>query len=231
MKNILVIILSLTLCFSAQCQTSVLDSHFPGGSEAFWAAFQSNFDVPEATVKGRHYGTSLISMLINSDGLPLRSHFLSQIDPDISQAISRSLAKMEDEWKAFPPDTELFLSIRFSFDKDYLKVLKVDKSNLTQEFAEFLYIQKTEMPETINYKKDYSKTLKDAKSAFKNASLNQAKANYSKLIAINPYQMDFYTKRIEIETVIGSKVFACNDVRVLQDILNYQGEVLLHGCK
>lgn len=222
---------SLGLISPSHGQISVLDSNYPGGSEGFWEKFQTNFEFPESTMKSKRYGTALIRMLINSDGLPVRSYFLNQIDSDISKAISISLGKMADEWETFPADTKLFMSIRFSYDQDYLSMLKVNKSSLTQEFAEFLYIKESGNEEAINYKKEYNKTLKAAKSAMKDAAFRKARNNYSRLIAINPYEIDFYTKRIEIETVMGAKVFACSDVQVLQNILNYQGEVLLHGCK
>ena len=225
-----VIAICLTSHFYANAQNDVLAAHFPGGSEAFWNKFQENFVFPASTMKGKRYGTSLMSLTINDDGLPVRSRFFSQIDEDISAAISRALSKMSDDWKRFPPETVLYLSIRFSFNNDYIGQLKLDKSVLTKEFAEFLYIQETSEDQTINYKKDYSQKLKAAKSAYKNAAFGKAKGGYTRLIAINPYELDFYTKRIEIETVTGAKTNACNDVRVLHNLLNYQGAVLLHGC-
>ncbi|MEL7146942.1 MAG: hypothetical protein AAFO69_11275 [Bacteroidota bacterium] len=226
-----VIAISMAIVSPAYGQKVILEEHFPGGTEAFWEKFQANFEFPESTLKNRHYGTSLISLTINSDGLPIRSQIHSQIDPHISKAIAKALSKMENDWKSFPESTELHISIRFSYNSDYYNVLKVDKSLLKKEFAEFSYIQEIEEKVPFNYKKDYNKILKAARTAYKNAALREARGEYSRLIAINPYELDFYTRRIEIETVTGVSNFACNDVKVLQHILNYNGEVLLHGCK
>lgn len=227
---VLYLFLSFLVKVDTFAQKSTLESYYPGGSEQFWDDFQKNFSFPSSTKTAKSYGTILIKLTLNSDGVPARILFLSQIDIDVVKSITRSLTKISKNWTSFPNDSDLYVSIRFSYNKDYQDVIEIDKSKLTKEFADYSYLIKTNENYTINYKKDYSQLLKSAKKAYKHSDFKLAKQAYSQLIGIDPYQLEYYQKRIELEALSGSKIYACTDVKVMTELLNYQGSIPLHGC-
>ena len=227
-------ILCLFFCCTASstaiAQLSQLEKHYPGGSEQFWIDFQGGFSFPSSTATAKTFGTTLIKINLNSDGVPATILFLNQIDIDVVKSITRAFTKISRNWSEFPSESELFISLTFSYGEDYREVIGIDKSRLTKDFAEFVYLVKTNDDTSINYKKDYLHLVKSAKKAYKKSNFKMAKQQYSRLIAIDPYQLDYYKRRIELEAFSGSKRYACTDIRVMKDFLNYKGAIPLHGC-
>lgn len=228
------LLLGLLICLFATrstfAQESQLDSHYPGGQEQFWDDFKQYFKFPLSAVKDKVYGISLIKLTLNSDGVPAKVLFLNQIDRDVTKSITRSFSKISHNWSTFPSETELYISISFSYNRDYTQDLNIDKSITSKPVMEFAYIIETQESNSINYKKNYSQLVKAAKKAYKKSDFVAAKQAYSRLISINPYQLDYYQKRVELEAFSGSKKYACTDIKVMKDMLNYQGSTLLHGC-
>lgn len=229
-RSVLLSLLFYLITLQTIAQESKLEMHYPGGKEQFWNDFKEHFQFPLSAVRDDVYGMSLIKLTLNSDGVPAEVHFLNQIDRDVIKSIIRSFTKLSHNWSAFPTNMELYISITFSYIKDYTQDINIDKSAITKDINEFTYIIDTKDQSAINYRKNYSQLVKAAKKAYKNSDFAAATQAYSRLISINPYQLDYYQKRVELEAFSGNKKYACTDIKVMKDMLNYQGSILLHGC-
>ena len=112
------LLLFLVASTSTIAQDSTLDRYYPGGQGQFWNDFKQHFQFPLSAVKAQIYGTSLIKLTLNSDGVPAKILFLNQIDRDVIKSITRSFTKISENWSAFPSETELYVGISFAYNQN-----------------------------------------------------------------------------------------------------------------
>lgn len=171
-------------------------------------------------------------LYIHPKGKLIKIDLLNPLGFGIDEELLRLFKEDVNKWK---PDvvktvTSIIVPITFTYMNNYTSEVKsinyIGEVMLAQVIIN-AHIQGMIEPD---YKDIYESTKKNAYATLEKKKLEKALSNFNRLIMMNPFEKEFFKKRIEIENELKTSKYRCADVKYLQTIFKEDVSGLGEGC-